>query len=390
MNWFNNSNAFEKFCAVAFVFLATLSCLATAQSLCLTLGLELLPQWAIFIFAFTLAVSLYVLTAWCFKKVIDSLNNKYCAANYIDLLGRHKMFAGGLLGIIFFWLICSFPTNTHSMLYLKEAKRVAIAELENELQVFNNAKTTDDTKLHEEFRKDSLEVRSYIKEKKDHLSREVRRLDDEGFGPQAWRIVNEIEQHYKADINKIYHKDNYFEDRRREMGKDDLLRFYTQQIDNLADDIIADKQSDYLARKENLAVETAMLRNAVHFIGQTINQLKLDSVNVNEARKMIEEGYNQMAYRDQILNNVEKLKDPTKGHKPENVDHYIIYPIQRLYSVFSVWGDFFSGKLPKEFDMLYWILWAAILDIAALIFSGIAFHGKVNNNNSNQNYYGIH
>lgn len=382
--WLKNSTLFEKFCAVAFVFLATLSCLATAQSLTLTLGVEFLPFWVTLVFAFILSVFVYTLTAFCFKLMIDSCNDKYCASIHKTISDRKVMYWSGLLGVLFFWVICSLPTNTHSMLHMKVTKEVALAELDNQLQIFKKATITDKNSLYNEFYRDSVEMRRYITQIKGDLDFEVNRSDDEGFGPRAKRIVEKVQSHYKNEIVKI----NFiFEDPRangQAMNDDQLLDFYKTQLDNLSNQLVSDRHAEYIVRLNSLDTETADINKKIADIERTIAFLKKKGNNIGNAKEVIDDGYNQLSYKEQILNNVEELKDPSKGHDPNNVKKYNIYRIDRLYSVFNVWSDFFSGKLPKEFDMLYWIMWAAILDIAALIFSGIAFKGKVNNNQAKQ------
>lgn len=383
MSWFNQSTAFEKICAAAFVFLAAISCLATAQSLTLTLGLEFLPFWATLILAFILSVFVYILTSYCFKQMIDSHNDRYCASIHKTIPDRRKMFWGGLLGVLFFWIICSLPTNTHSMLHMKVAKSVALSELENQLQIFKKATITDKNTLYDEFYTDSVGMRRDFQKFKDNLDFEVTRKDEEGFGPKAKRIVEQVKSRFKPDIQKIGF---IFETPRTVMTDDQLLEFYKGQFDNLANQIANDQHAFYLIRKQKWDEETADINRKIARIETTIASLKQKGNSIGDAKDVIDDGYNQQSYKEQILNNVEVLKDPSKGHDPSNVEKYNIYRIDRLYSVFNVWGDFFSGKLPKEFDMLYWIMWAAILDIAALIFSGIAFRGKVNNTQQIINY----
>lgn len=376
MSWIKDSEPFEKFCAVAFVFLATLSCLATAQSLTLTLGLEILPPWLTFVFAFILVFMLYALTSYLLVQIVNSLNDKYCAAKNIKLPERRSRFIGSLLGVILLWLVCSMPTNTHSMLHMREAKNVAVAELDNQLQVFNKAVVTDKNSLYNEFYKDSVDMRKYFTKAKDDLDIEVKRVDDHGFGVRARQIVKNVQSHYKNEIEKLKF---VFEDPRREgrsMTDYELLDFYKEQFDKLSGQLATEMHENFVVRQNNLDVETAELHKKIARIESTIENLQRRGSGIGDAKDVIDDGYNQQSYREQILDNVEVLKDPDKGHDSENVKQYNIYRIDRMYSVFNVWGDFFGGKLPKEFDMPYWILWSLILDIAAFIFSSISFRGK--------------
>lgn len=374
MSWFKKSTAFEKLCAGAFVFLATISCLATAQSLSLTIGLKFLPRWLTLVLLFLLAFFVYVLTSYCFKQMIDSHNDKYCAKIHKTVSDRKRMFWGGLLGVLFFWIICSFPTNTHSMVHMKTSNAVAKSELENQLGIFNKAAVKDRNALYNEFYKDSVDMRNDFLRFKDDLDFEVNRIDDKGFGVRARAIVQRVKDRYSNDIKEMGFA---FENPRNNMSDQQLLGFYKLQFDNLANQIAVKKHADYIIRRNNFEEEIAGLNNQINKINEELNRLKQDGSSIGNAKELIDDGYNIQYYKKEILDNVEVLKDPDLGHKPSNVVTYNIYRIDRLYSVFNVWGDFFKAKLPKDFDMPYWIVWSAILDIAALIFSGLAFRGKV-------------
>lgn len=375
--WFTNSTAFEKFCAVAFVFLATLSCIATAQSLCLTLGLEYLPKWITFILALFLAYVVYALTSYLLVQIINCLNDKYCAKKNIKIPERRNTIIGSILGVILLWIVCSMPTNTHSMFYVDIAKDVATAELENQLQVFKKASITNKSSLYNRFYTDSVEMRRYFKSIKDDLDFEVNREDDEGFGKQARRIVKKVQSRYKNEISKLHFVFETPRSNGRVLNNDQLLAFYKEQLDNLSNQLANDMFADYVVRQNNLQTETADIRQKIDQIEKMLTYIKKNGSGIGDAKKIIDEGYNQQSYKEQILNNVEVLKEPSKRHEAKNIKKYNIYRIDRLYSVFNVWGDFFNDKLPEEYDMSYWILWSLILDIAALIFSGIAFRGKI-------------
>ena len=88
-----------------FIVFATVSCWATAESLHLLLpNLPLLVCWAV-------TVGFFVIASWGSKMIVDSLNqNIYLEKRGIRLIG-------GIIIVLFFWLICSMPTNTHTFFY---------------------------------------------------------------------------------------------------------------------------------------------------------------------------------------------------------------------------------------------------------------------------------
>ena len=106
------------------------------------------------------------------------------------------------------------------------------------------------------------------------------------------------------------------------MTDDQLLEFYKGQFDNLANQIANDQHAFYLIRKQKWDEETADINRKIARIETTIASLKQKGNSIGDAKDVIDDGYNQQSYKEQILNNVEVLKDPSKGHDPSNVEKY--------------------------------------------------------------------
>lgn len=376
-----NSTLFEKFCAVAFVFLATLSCLATAQSLCLTLGLEILPAWLTFILAFILVYMIYALTSYFCVLMMNSLNDKYCAKKNIKLTERRNTFIGSLLGVILLWLVCSMPTNTHSMLFQKEAKRVASAELDKQKEVFDSRLNLTDRDIIIKFQEDSTALVKQVAIDRERFHNEVANPDRTGLGDIAKGILNDIERDCNMDAGSYFVIVTMADKSQAEINR--IKKHYDPKITYLQNTRLDEMRHQRNNSLANLTKDKQELDFLIKIINDTKSGLKKGIISVNEARRVIDDGYSADSLCEQlILDKVEILKKKSEGHKPGNVKNYNTYRIDRMYSVFNVWGDFFSGKLPKEFDMPYWILWSLILDIAALVFSCIAFRGKANKTNN--------
>ncbi len=372
MSWLKKSEPFEKFCAVAFVFLATLSCLATAQSLTLTLGLEILPSWLTFIFAFILVFMLYALTSYLLVQIVNSLNDNYAAEKNIKLPQRRSTFIGSLLGVILLWLVCSMPTNTHSMLHMKVAKEVANAELDIQREVFVGKLDLTDRDIIENFQKDSSDLCSRIDVKRGKFAQEVTHQGRPGLGDSAKVILHEIEILCKEPAGSYFITTGY-----QNTPPNTIVEIFDREIVKLCKKRVDKLRVDRDNFIMNRAKDREKLNELISNIDNTKSGLEDGTISVKKARKTIDNGYSfNSEYEQEILDKVEILINKEIGHNPRNVQKYVRYRSDRLYSVFNVWGDFFSGKLPKTFDMPYWILWALILDIAAFIFSTIAFRGK--------------
>ena len=46
---------------------------------------------------------------------------------------------------------------------------------------------------------------------------------------------------------------------------------------------------------------------------------------------------------------------------------YRVYPSNRMFGTFNVWGDMINGRLPADMKLIGWILFALIVDIVAFI-----------------------
>lgn len=366
---------FQRICAVAFLVFAIISCVATAQSLCLTLGLGG-PQWLIFAIAFIFAFGLYLLTSYCFKLVIDSQNYKI----FMRKEDRRRDFIMGLLGVALFWIICSMPTNTHSLLYTKVIDKVVVAELDNQRAVFNDAANLTDKDITEKYQRDISLLESSVNEKKGLFINEINNTDRLGLGPEAKAIL--------ADIQVICGKnreENYYmhttQKNTSPAERDRIKKHYEPQINNLLEWAKNNLLTKYSQAIANNKEEKEALQKRIRKIDGTKSMLRANDIDhrtkIMNARTVIDDGYNQPAYREKILDNMEVLADSKVGHKDSNVRYYNFYKTERLHSVFKVWGDFLTRKMQNlDFDMLYWIIISIIIDIAGLAFFGIAFRRK--------------
>lgn len=357
----------EKFYVVAFIFFATISCVASARSLCLTFGMK---GWILFILAIIGFSFLYYFTGQNFTKILNSLDDDYCTKKEIGKRRSRKMLFGGIAWVAFLWLIFSFPTNTHSLLFFRNAEKTAKHELENLKQVLQSKSDTKWYELKAVYENDSTQIASYFDTKKKDLDTEVNREDRRGFKERAKTIVDGVKMTYRNQMNEISYR---FNDPQINLSDIDLLSFYVREFDNLCKTLITIRKNKYLQDCSELKLQTKDLDKVTSKI---VSLLETRTIDIEHARRIIQQGKDIQAFKKDILDKAEELKDSQRGHTPENVKKYHVYPIERLYSVFNVWGDYFSNKIPADFDMLYCILISLILDIVALGFYGAAFKGK--------------
>ena len=360
---------FQKICAVAFFIFATISCIATAQSLSLTLEMEI-PFWISFTMMFVFAFGIYLLTSYCFKLVIDACNMDV----YVE--HRRRDFFLGIFGVLLFWLVCSMPTNTHSLFYTKVVDKVVTAELDNQKATLNTELEHLGMDINMQKDKEIKQLTSEINILTDRFIAEIEHTDRPGLGPEAFSILRSIEIKcgVKPDSYFIHTSQNNTSRNERERIK----RHYIPQIQNL----LKQKVNSINTERENLiaynAEKKSLLSNYIQKIEQVKDYQRDETIphqeRIKAARLVLDNAYNNPEYRDQILDNVEVLMDPNEGHKDSNIESFKIYKTERLHSVFKLWSDYLNGKVQNlDFDMLYWIIISLIIDIAGLLFFAIAF-----------------
>lgn len=365
---------FQKICAGAFLIFAVISCIATAQSLCLTLELDV-PFWVMFIIAFVFAFGLYLLTSYCFKLVIDSLNMDV----YVE--HRRRDFILGLCGVLLFWLVCSMPTNTHSLLYTKVVDTVVVAELDNQREVLEDESQKQNQDLINERDQKINNLITRVNNLKQEFVDEVTHPDRVGFGDRAESHIRQIEAEIKTVDAGTILKDIQLSGISRSRANDIAGRGQ-EQIDSYLANEVNEIARDYENRIANNSLEKNKLEGLIDNIDRAKANLKDSSKGhqerIKDARNTLNSVYNLPDYRDEILDNVETLIVASEGHTDSNVDKYKIYKTERLHNVFKMWSDYFSGRMSDlDFDMVYWIVISIIIDIAGLVFFAIAFRKTI-------------
>lgn len=90
---------------VAFILFAAVSCWATAESLHL-----LLPSWPVAM-CWIVTVGFFFIASWGSKLIVDSCNQTI----FVEKRGMKLVI--GIIILVIFWFVCSFPTNTHTFFY---------------------------------------------------------------------------------------------------------------------------------------------------------------------------------------------------------------------------------------------------------------------------------
>ena len=339
----NEKSLFQKICAVAFLIFAIISCVATAQSLTLTLEMEI-PLWLSFTMMFVFAFGVYLLTSYCFKLVIDACNMDV----YVD--HRRRDFILGIFGVLLFWLVCSMPTNTHSLFYTKIVDKVVVAELDNQKETLNTELQLLGMDINTQKDKEIQQLSSEVKTLTDKFITEINHTDRPGLGVEAFNILKDIE--VKCGVNP----DSYFlhTTQKNTSGSERarIKNHYVPQINNLLNqkideiNVVRDREIAYNAEKKNL------LSNYIKKIEQVKDyQRNIDVPHqdrINAARLVLDNAYNNPDYKDKILDNVEVLINVNEGHKDSVIDAGT-YKMDIIGYTFNYAHNFTITTLDDEF-----------------------------------------
>ncbi|MDE6140466.1 MAG: hypothetical protein K2F95_05910 [Alistipes sp.] len=332
-----------KFVAlVAFAVFAAVSCWATVESLYLTLeDTDDVPKWILWV----AVVGLFILTSYCTKVIVDSLNQN------IFLENRGVRLTFGVLGVLVLWLCFSMPTNSHTFFYKKMAKNVASAEL-TELSNQIGAITNPDilkNKYDTEWRAFEQNVNTAYK----NYVAEVNDYQKTGHGELAEEALCRVEDALGIPRGTM-HRLTRVGSSQSEITK--TIMHYQELKDSQLDGKKALHYGELENKLRNFEEENVKKKLLLADIDTTIRELDDNDIEkeptLKKARKLIQRGYNIMGIEG----------------NPK------VYSSERLTNVTKVWGDYLGGKFSdKNYGLIYWILLSVLVDIAAFVFFSIAF-----------------
>lgn len=340
---------------VAFLILAGISCWATEKSLHM-----LLPAGWPEILVWGITIAFFVIAAIGTKLIVDSV----LAQEYVHY--RRGKLLGGIILVVFFWLLMSMPTNTHTFFY-------------------------DDT-IGTTISKDIETTNRYLHQIVDKMASSTSVLDEEGKRmkdavEEQWRHIvaqfnGEEPPYQKGDgkevgehlgrINDILNSSIRQQTSRRNSQDPAILEGYQAEIDEAL---------SYALRSHTITLETAAgalkaeteLSVYKDSIRNHIANKKLTSNEIHKCESLLDAGYDIVAANKNFVQ-FAKGTDDEEVYTQNREKHQT--RTKRMSSVNDVFfDDFIHGKFPKSF--WYYILISVLVDIAAFIFFDIAFTKKI-------------
>ncbi|MCI7466313.1 MAG: hypothetical protein MSB01_08505, partial [Bacteroidales bacterium] len=180
---------FQIICLIAFVAFAAVSCYLTVGSI--HLSMPAIPIWCMWI----AVVGLFVLTSYGTKMIMDSFNRNLMIEN------PTKKFVGGLIIVLVTWLLISFPTNSHSLFYNKNARDYAKKEELHYVQQLRPL--TIEELAKEKFMTDYAKKVKEVKSAQKALENEIKQPERIGFGDRADSCLQNVEKALDIKVGTI-------------------------------------------------------------------------------------------------------------------------------------------------------------------------------------------
>ena len=338
---------------LGFIAFAAVSCWATTESLHL-----LLPSWPKIMW-WIVSIGFFIIASLGTKLIVDSLNHN------IYLEKRGLRLAGGIVLILFFWLVCSMPTNTHTFFYrtvINDKVTTDISATRGYLgQIKNNTKNKNQATIKINQLKNDVDVLL------GELKAEIENEANPGFGPKSKQILRKFAELLGVDkIEPLTFKGTSEQDRKK------LNDAYRKKIYLLADSKAQNIIDHILTPNPDDLAEVKVVDNNLALVKKYISEGRIDLNNPedmtgdNGVCEKLNEGYNTIKKNKDFVNFSSEADE--KAYTADNP----VTKVKRLVSVFNVWIDFVKGKF-AGYGFAFWIIIAILVDVAAFIFFDLAF-----------------
>lgn len=337
-----------------FIAFAAVSCWATSESLHL-----LLPSWPL-VLCYIVVNGFFIIASLGTKMIVDSLNQNVFVEN------RGLKLFGGILLILFFWGICSMPTNTHTFFYRNTVNDQVTADVSSTQgylnQILNNQKNEQAAQKQKET------LRAKITALLGDLKAELDNPNNPGNGPKVKEILSKIAIELgAANIEPFSGPCNSRQERER------AYTAYANKITILRENREKQIEESILRPSDVQMKKVKAVNNNLTILQKGIDEKQIDlnkAEHMEEACNRINQGYAEVKNcQDFVQFNSASDKEKYTAENP-------VTDSKRLLSVKDVWQDFFAGKYAGR-GFVFWIIISILVDLAAFIFFDLAFKKEV-------------
>lgn len=351
------NNTLKIISIFAFIALAAVSCWATQESLHL-----LLESWPQFL-CWIVTIAFFIIASFGTKLIVDSLNQNV----YVE--GRGKKLIGGILILIFFWLIFSMPTNTHTFFYRSSIESITRSDISTTKGYL--AQLRDNTLTEDQINARQTEFKNKVWSLFAELEAEIKNEANPGFGPKSKEILASFATLLEVPkVDALTNTDNSIS------GQAKLVDSYRTKID-----LLMQNKLESIARSMRASdTETYQSIAKTDFLNLDLaeNMINSGQIDLNDATMIkdvnsrLVRGYSTIkTYNNHIeFNSGDKeqyLPTDEEGNPKQAVTK-----VERMLSVFDVWKDFLNGKYAGR-GLIIWVLLSILVDVGAFLFFDIAF-----------------
>lgn len=338
-------------CGLAFLILAGISCWATEKSLHL-----LLPAGWPEVLVWGITIAFFVVASIGTKMIADSL----FSSDFID--NRKGKLWGGILLVVFFWLIMSMPTNTHTFFYNDKIGSTISKDIEitnKYLQQIVDLGTSSTKVLDEE----GTRIKNVVEAQRTHIVKQFYGDEPPYKRGNGEKIADHLKIINDTLHSTIKHHPAY------NSADPAILNWYQVEIDKALSHALRthtiSEQSVQAAKKQKKRL--AALNDSIQ---DHIASSSLSEAEIRQCEKELKDGYNIVATNKTFIQ-FDENSDDEEIYTKENAETRT----KRMSSVIDVFFvDFLKGKYPGSF--WYYVILSILVDIAAFIFFDIAFMKK--------------
>lgn len=345
-------NNYTKLVYVAlFIGLAMISCWATSESFML-----LLPSLPGFV-AWIVTFAFFLIASFGSKLIVDSFNKNI----YLEKRGTKLIF--GVIILVFFWLLCSMPTNTHTFFYRSYVDQKVSTDISNTQGYL--AQIKNNTKIDQQIQKKKTELENQVNVRLGELKAEIENEANPGFGEKSKEILASFAEILGvAKIDPLTFKGSSLS----RQGRQTLYEAYRRKILTLMDSKKQNIENALMpTNKDYRKVASTDYKNLDH-VKQYIQDETLVLTNPKDVQTVCNQlnaGYNTIkTYKDFV--SFQSADDENRFTEPNPETR-----VKRLLNVYDVWNDFLHGEYPGSF--IFWIMISILVDIASFIFFDLAF-----------------
>lgn len=338
-------------CGIGFLILAGISCWATEKSLHL-----LLPAGWPEILVWGVTIAFFIVASFGTKLIADSV----VSSDFVE--NRIAKFWGGILLVIFFWLIMSMPTNTHTFFYNDKIGSTITEDIETTNKYL--------TQIIEKGTASTLTLDQRGKEMKDSVEAQRTHIVAQFYGkepPYKRGNGERIGEHLRI-INKIL---NSSIQQILPFGSQDpaILNRYQIEINKALANALKTHtiSSTSVEQAKDMRDRLSALKDSIQ---DQLSTSTLSEDVIRQCETELHKGYS-------VINNNKVFIHFDKDSNDEEIytDAEGETRTERMASVLEVFFvDFIGGKYPASF--WYYVLLSILIDIAAFIFFDLAFMNK--------------